>query len=440
MNAFKFGNLIVCGITVSLLAACGDDAKKAGDADVAVDTDAAVETTEEVAVDSAVEVEDVAADIADTADSADIAVDTSVTDSVDTADVGDGETDSAETTPPTGRLRFIDVGTPVELSSDGDIALLQDFSTDPLEVYFYSVIAGRLDKKTTIGSPLENFATGLSDGGRISGLYSSPVVAGVWSEETGWLTIASPYETGCDNNRGGAWDVSADGKVVVGSFWNGCTTEGFRWTDASGAGVTSPLQILGTSNSEARGPVNRPTVVSDDGRIAAGFAENAPLDRSPAIWNADGSGFLLNPDERDAPGEVLTISPDGKMVAGTSGQVGFYWTQAQGMVFIGVPPEGIAGDPTYVNAIAADGALLFGVTGSPFFGTPQAFVWTEAAGARLLSNILAANNVTLPEGYLLSGVFGASKDGSVVLGGAYDALGAPKSFVLELPVTAYGIE
>ena len=37
-------------------------------------------------------------------------------------------------------------------------------------------------------------------------------------------------------------------------------------------------------------------MVSDDGKVAAGFAENT-LTRSPAIWGADGAGFLIDPTD-----------------------------------------------------------------------------------------------------------------------------------------------
>jgi|GEM_PF-4993392 len=143
---------------------------------------------------------------------------------------------------------------------------------------------------------------------------------------------------------------------------DGCTTSSFRWTDASGSGVTTPLERLGAS-SATLGPVNRATVLSDDGRFAAGFAENLAVDRSPAFWRADGSGFLLDPDQVDAPGEILTLSPD----------------------------------------------------------------------------VLAEAGVSIPDGVLLTNVISASQDGTVVLGSAYDALGNPKSFVLQLLVSAYGI-
>ena len=97
-------------------------------------------------------------------------------------------------------------------------------------------------------------------------------------------------------------------------------------------------------------------------------------------------------------------------------------------------------DRTYINAIAADGGLLFGTSGDNFFGIMQAIVWTKDGGARLLANVCAEQGVVIPEGYVLNGVLAASRDGSIVLGTALDLdspFGAQVSFVLELPASAY---
>jgi uncharacterized membrane protein len=82
---------------------------------------------------------------------------------------------------------------------------------------------------------------------------------------------------------------------------------------------------------------NRATVISADGMVAAGFAFNGAADRSPAVWNPDGTGFLLDPTDRMLPGEVTAISADGAIVAGTwarpmGGSDGFVWSRAGGVV------------------------------------------------------------------------------------------------------------
>jgi hypothetical protein len=87
--------------------------------------------------------------------------------------------------------------------------------------------------------------------------------------------------------------------------------------------------------------------------------------------------------------------------------------------------------------MSADGNLIFGGCGDAFSGIPIAFVWTEAEGMRSLEEIAADNGLTVPDGFRLSSVLAASADGSVLLGVANDDLFGQKSFVLELPVSAY---
>jgi hypothetical protein len=58
---------------------------------------------------------------------------------------------------------------------------------------------------------------------------------------------------------------------------------------------------------------------------------------------------------------------------------------------------------------------------------------------RPLADVLAAANVEVPAGYLLTNVLAASQDGTVVLGVAYDAVGNQVGFVIRAPVSIYGL-
>jgi hypothetical protein len=166
------------------------------------------------------------------------------------------------------------------------------------------------------------------------------------------------------------------------------------------------------------------------------------VDRWPAVWRADGTGFLLPTGSftDDSPGEILSISADGRMVAGTWASDAFYWTEATGIVNIGKLPDA---DPfldnTYANAIAADGKLIFGTCGSPFFSVPRAFVWTAAGGMQQLDSVAVAHGITIPAGYTLTHIQAASADGTVLLGIAYAPNFTQVTFVLTLPISAYGL-
>ncbi len=332
-------------------------------------------------------------------------------------------------------ISFLDLAVPVDLTPDGKTALLEDIAAAHGDLYFYDTSNGQLTKKTELGDPAFDLATGISADGHISAMYANPVLAGLWAESGGWMDLGTPYSAGCDVNTAGSWDLSASGQVVVGMAWDGCTGVAFRWTQADGM---KALDVIGTSSSGGA-PSNRATKVSDDGQVAGGFAENGPLDRSPAIWKADGSGVLLDPTEQDWPGEVLSVSADGSVVAGTRGYDGFFWTEQGGMVSLGKLSTAQSLDVAYPNAVVAGGELIFGGSGDPFMTTPVAFVWTKTDGMRPLQDVATANGVTLPTGYLLVDVLAASSDGSVVLGTAYDASSQSKSFVLRLPTSAYGL-
>jgi hypothetical protein len=93
----------------------------------------------------------------------------------------------------------------------------------------------------------------------------------------------------------------------------------------------------------------------------------------------------------------------------------------------------LGSDPTanvYPAAMNADGTLIFGAVGQG--GT--AFVWTAAKGMRSLQEVASQNGVSIPVGFTLSHVLGASNDGSVLVGLGLD--GHP--FVMVLPASAYG--
>lgn len=337
-------------------------------------------------------------------------------------------------------LKFIPLSWPVDLSPDGSVAALQDPSSFTGDLYFYYPATGVLEFRTQVGSPLRDFATGLSATGTVSALHGDPVQAGFWTDRSEWTDLVPAYTRGCGADFAGAWDVSADGASIVGLVWNGCGAEAFRW-DGRGRGIMTPLERLGLPfPGSSSPPANRATVIADDGVIAAGWAQTDMVDRWPAWWRADGTGEMLTGNAADQAGEVLSISHDGRVLAGTWGGQAFYWTQAGGTVLMGLLP---GGDPffdaAYANAVSADGKLIFGNSGNPFFTTPTAWVWTAKDGMRPLAPILEDAGLTLPPNYILTGIVASSTSGTRVLGTAMDGQGQTVTFVLTLPLSAYGL-
>ncbi len=346
----------------------------------------------------------------------------------------DSDTDSDTTVPLPVGVQWFDEVRPVDVTPDGHTVLVQVTTSIEGEVRLLDTASGAMTFATTLGDAGKNMATGLSADLAVSALHAVPVEAGVWRESTDWVDLASPF-TGCDQDNGGAFDVSDDGSVVVGLMWDGCAPLAFR----AASGDVQILETLGEPfDGSPTHATNRATVVSGDGQISAGFASNGVLDRTPARWTADGQGVLLDPTNQDAPGEVVSISADGRVLGVMRGADGAAWTEAGGFVDLGRPDTAMPADPVYPNAMTADGAAIFGAVGSDFFTVPVAFVWTATDGSRALQPLVEAAGIDVPEGWVLTNVLSVSDDGTTLAGLAYDADFAPKMFVLTVPATTFG--
>jgi hypothetical protein len=339
---------------------------------------------------------------------------------------GDNAAPDADFSGPTG-FALVSVSNPIDITPDGQTAVFNDLLGSLAgDLYFYTLSTGELKLVTQTGSPFLDFATGVSQNLRVSANYGEPVQAGVWAQATGWTVIPSSFSAGCDPQVGGAWDISTNGQVMVGTEWNNCSVQAMRWTDAGGTWTTQPLELIGASSPDSPNPANnRATVVSGDGQVAAGWAQTALADRRPAVWGPDGLGtFLTSGVTEDCPGEVLATNENGSIMAGIWCQQAFYWTLASGSVIL---------EAGGINAIAANGNLMFG------FGAKGATVWTAAAGTRSLQDIAIANGITLPPFFKMNVAKAASTDGTVVIGQGTGYPNVTVSFILKLPVSAYGL-
>lgn len=335
-------------------------------------------------------------------------------------------------------LTFVHVMQPVDITPDGSLALLQQYNATG-EFYYYRPATGSLELVGEVGDASLAAVTGLSDDGAVTGFFfTDSIRAGLWTQAGGWEVLPNAaFPAGCDFNVASAWDVTSDGRTVVGMLWDGCRVAAGQWDAATGTGTM--LQRLGANWSPEMAPDNRASKVAGNGSLIGGWASTETAGRFPALWRPDGTGFLMEGIAPDMGGEVMAISADGSMAAGYTGGDAFYWTEAGGVVNIGFLPSDDGMGGAIANAIAADNRLIFGVSGSPFWGTPQTFVWTEAAGMRPLVDVITAAGITIPEGTTLTNALAASADGTVVLGQAMDAEFNLMSYVLVLPESAYGL-
>ncbi len=330
--------------------------------------------------------------------------------------------------PPPADLRLYDPVLAIDVAPSGHTVALDAIDGTESRLVLVDVASGEAEDVAVVGDPSRTVATGISDDRRVTALHGEPVEAGVWADGV-WQDLGSPHDAGCGTDVAGAWDISADGEVVVGLAWNGCDADAFRWTEADG--FTS-LELLGEAPPDFGPPTNRATVISDDGQVVAGFAEEPMRDRAPSAWGPDGTGWMLT-ETSDLPGEVLSIDADGSVMAGILGADGFVWTEAGGLVTLPRTELALPSDPMFPNTMTGDGAAIFGAVGDAFFGVPVAFVWTEATGTRVLADVAAEAGVEIPEGVSLQNVLGVSADGTVLAGTAVDADLALRTFVMRVP-------
>lgn len=202
--------------------------------------------------------------------------------------------------------------------------------------------------------------------------------------------------------------LSADGSTVIG--WTGppstnfpSRSEAFRWTAAEG------MHFLRPSPTQQY-PDSFPFGVSRDGKTVVGHRYDLAKGGEAFRWTADsgiaGLGFPAPaPAGDDDKSRALVVSSDGKVVYGDSQtSFPFRWTTTEGMTAF----------PLQVVAISADDSVLVGMY-SGQSGNPEAFRWTEAAGAVGLGD--------LPGGSFFSSARAVSGDGQVVVGESASASG-----------------
>jgi probable HAF family extracellular repeat protein len=180
----------------------------------------------------------------------------------------------------------------------------------------------------------------------------------------------------------------------------GQTTQGFRWTTATG------LQLLAAGGLSG---------ISGDGSIAVGVETiNDGANSQAYRWDIVNGAVLLGKLPTDFPSPNSygkDISTDGEVIVGDqvdTSRRAFRWTQATGMTELGPVPNGYIGVRT--SATSADGSVVVGDLELPGPGAPIRFDagrWTQATGWVSIGGLPGAEN---------SDAWSVSGDGSVVVG------------------------
>jgi probable HAF family extracellular repeat protein len=209
-----------------------------------------------------------------------------------------------------------------------------------------------------------------------------------------------------------AYDVSADGSVVVGAIKNNnYRFRAFRWTEASGR--MQELGTLGGDWSVARG-------VSADGSVVVGIADRPLNSGEHAFRWTLASGRMQDLGTLGGLWSwALGVSADGSVVVGVSKtgsymQHAFRWTLASGqMQNLGT----LGGESSSAYGASADGSIVVGWARIASGGI-RAFRWTVSGGMEDLNTTYA--NLLSPGAYL-EAAYAISPDGRFIVGNGYNS-------------------
>jgi len=232
-----------------------------------------------------------------------------------------------------------------------------------------------------------------------SALALSFVALTTWAQEPTltWLDVPSGY-------RGSIlFDISADGRTVVGYFWNGGSCgEDVRpivWTRDRGFTI---LRSDGYAGGYGR-------AISADGLTIVGNRITDCGGYYGAIWTFNGLATPSNAVEM-----CSDVSANGSAVVGWTTLFGgglraFRWTPTGGIVNLGT----LGGNFSEAVGVSADGSIVVGFARDSS-GKFRAFRWTQQDGMRSLG--AAIGN----EAFDQSEAWGISPDGNVIVGFAYN--------------------
>lgn len=239
--------------------------------------------------------------------------------------------------------------------------------------------------------------------------------AAIWLRSAEWKLLGSvvPNAVPCDDLLSSSYGASADGKVVVGLAWNGCTfARAFRWEESTG------MVDLGSTVADRSSRANG---VSGDGRVVVGWQEHASGIRLGARW-VDGRQTIFT-GATEFVGEARAATTNGSIIVGQSCRYGdpadqsaWLWTPAGGVVCL--PSPRIRLPLLYIGAayaVSDDGRVI---AGAQSFGLEsEAVIWIDRV-PHYLKDYLRANGVPDAfEGWVnTGGVFGMSRDGRVLVG------------------------
>lgn len=167
--------------------------------------------------------------------------------------------------------------------------------------------------------------------------------------------------------------VDASGNVVVGSSTGAGGDTAFRWVDGIGMESLGSLSVGDDFGS-------RSTDVSADGKVVVGSSWSNEANAQLAFRWVEGSGMMsLGALDLGHDSIATGVNFNGTVVVGSSGSNegtrAFLWTDSAGMQSLGVLNGGNTSSAYEVNA---DGSVVIGTSDSAT--GERAFIWREAGG------------------------------------------------------------
>jgi len=314
------------------------------------------------------------------------------------------------------------------VSADGKVVIGYGTTTEGRQAFRWTEHDGMSPLGNLKDKSYRNsWAVGISADGAVIVGYGNQTVPDDWKSNTGfrWTKKSGMKATsGLENAaRHEAWDVSADGKVMVGDGGQ----QAYRWTARGGMAGLGTLP--GRSNSRA-------IAVSARGAVITGSSYNLPSwEKEEAyIWTPAegmrGLGFLPG-GNKSFPN---ALSADGSTIAGTSnsshGFAAFRWTRKQGMIDLGKLP---GTKMTHPGAISGDGSMIAGACYTDREHA-VAFVWDAVHGMRSLQSVLETEYGLTLAVWTLENVAGMTPDGRTLVGWGRNPAGEREAFRVVLDV------
>ena len=325
------------------------------------------------------------------------------------------------------------------VSGNGQVVVGASMSASGEEAFYWTAGGGIVGLGDLPGGIFGSSANAVSaDGSVIVGnsQSSSGVEAFRWTTDTS-MTGLGDLPGG--NFRSSANGITADGSIIVGTGRADTGREAFRWTANDGmVGMGFPPFLPSGPDPWSTG-----LGISADGSVVVGAGNDIAANSNAAYRWTEATGMVylgVLPHDAHAPSSrTVAASADGSVVIGSStsetsgppGDQAFRWTESEGLVGLGFLPGPIWEYYNRATAVSASGSVIVGISDAAI--SEQAFLWTERHGIRSLQDVLITDLGLDLTGWTLTEATGISADGLTIVGTGINPSGDTEAFIVTLP-------